>query len=134
MPIPPPDAVAAFLSEEAAKPGGPAPCAMLVDRWIEQRRGFSPIARFGRPLETVADVDGFLAAPGGLASAACRVLHGAGLTRIKPAEAEQGDVALIVDQTRRYLAIQSDRYWISRSEAGFFTATSDAVVRFVWRV
>lgn len=126
--------VQAFLTEETRRDGGPAPCAILADRWIERRLGFSPLQRYGRALDSGSDADAWLGEWGGLAVAARRVLHAAGLAIIGRAEIGDGDVAVLADARTRHLAIRSGGRWVSRNENGFFSAPYDARVIVAWRV
>lgn len=123
-----------FLAAEAKTDGGPAPCALLADRWIAERLGFSPLTRYGRPLVTADQVSAWLEEWGGLAVAARRVLHEAGIEVIGRGDIGEGDIAVLADERTRYLAIRSGERWISRNEGGFFSPSDGSRVVVAWRV
>lgn len=110
----------------------PGPCCRMVDRWIERRRGFSSLARFGRDFSSDADVTAWLGEPGGIAVAVNRVLRACGIRRTT--EPVAGDIGLVFAQNGRFcLAIRGADMWFSRDENGLIGAPLDHVWK-SWRL
>lgn len=109
----------------------PGPCCRMVARWIERRRGFAPLAVFGRDFETNADVTTWLAEPGGIIRAVGRVFAKCGIRRTRTPV--PGDIGIAVDRGRPVMAIRGQAVWFSRDDRGLIGVPLDRVYR-AWRV
>lgn len=120
-----------FVAQEAALPRYPGACCVMADRWVRLRRGFSPLARYGRMPDTDEATRAWLVEPGGIAVAVNRVMRCAGFA--KTGAPDVGDVGLILHGEAcagRHpvsLAILGALGWYSRNSRGLFTAPRDAV-------
>lgn len=111
-----------FIRLEAGLPPYPGACCRVVDKWINERAGFSALRRFGRDFESDGDVALWLSEPGGIAIAVNRVMRACGFKKTKTPEA--GDVGLVIhgavvgNLIPMRMAILSHGGWLSRDDVG----------------
>lgn len=117
--------VTEFIATVAAEPfvWGKTDCASIADRWVQHRRGFSPMERYGRRHADEAEARAWLAEPGGIAVAFNRVMRATGFKRT--AAPVEGDLALVILDKRMCIAIHAGRLWFSRHEDGLIGAPLD---------
>lgn len=120
-----------FLKAEADNSPRPGACCRIVDDWIRAETGASALALYGRDYATDADVDEWLAEPGGLAIAVNRVMRAAGFQKTSVPHA--GDVGLVIYAGLLRMAVHSGDAWISRDERGLVAAPLSAVWK-AWRI
>ncbi|MDH6229604.1 hypothetical protein M2281_000176 [Mesorhizobium soli] len=122
-----------FIAAEAAKPfaWGETDCASTADRWVEQVRGFSPMALFGRRHRTRDEAMAWLAEPGGIMIAFCQVMRMSGLRQIF--SPQLGDVGMAILDRRACIAIHAGHCWFSRHEDGLVGVPLNNVWR-AWEV
>lgn len=122
-----------FLRRELVKPyhDGKTDCSNTADRWVQLNRGFSPLGRYGRPVNNTKDVQEWLSERFGLAGAALRVMRLSGLERTVTPQA--GDIGLVIIKREICMAIFTGRVWFSRNERGVMLGKADAFVR-AWSV
>lgn len=111
-----------FIRREVSLPAYPGACCRIVDKWINERAGFSALQKFGRDFESDDDVARWLSEPGGIAVAVNRVMRAGGFKRTKAPEV--GDVGLVIhgivvgDAIPMRMAILARQGWFSRDENG----------------
>lgn len=111
-----------FVAAVSAEPfaWGKTDCASIADRWVVSRRGFSPMARFGRKHESEADALEWLSEPGSIAVAFNRVMRASGFKRIGCPI--RGDLGLVILDDRMCIALHTGDCWFSRHEDGLVGA------------
>ncbi len=123
--------LADFLRREAESPPYPGACCRIADRWVAVRRGFSPLAHYGREIRTSEDVQAWLVEPGGIAVAVSRVMRAGGFAKTKTPQI--GDVGLVLhdgqegDRRPMSMAIRGPRGWHSRNSGGLLLLSLDAL-------
>lgn len=120
-----------FVALETARPPYSGACCVMADRWVEHRRGVSPLAIWGRPIRTDDDVRRWLDEPGGIAVAVNRVMRLSGFAKTKDPAA--GDVGLVVSgdeidgRLPLTMAIKGRSGWYSRNSGGLMMMPHSAV-------
>lgn len=116
-----------------AKPyrDGETDCCNTADRWVYFKRGFSPLERFGRPVKSTQDVDGWLSERFGLAGGVLRVMRSSGLPRTKAPR--PGDVGVVIIKSEICMGIFTGAVWFTRNQHGVMLAHKNAFLR-AWSV
>jgi hypothetical protein len=117
--------IEAFIGDEMRRPCDPGSCCRIADRWFTTVKGYSALERYGRDFSTDADVEAWLAEPGGIAVAVNRVMRACGIR--KTATPQAGDLGLVVWSDRVFMAVFTGHGWFSRDVAGLIMAPSSAV-------
>ena len=122
-----------YINQEMVKPyrDGETDCCNTADRWVAACRGFSPLARFGRPVRCAQDVERWLAERWGIIGGVLRVMRASGLPRTN--EPVAGDVGLVIIKKEACMAIFTGKMWFARNEHGAMLANRDSFIR-VWSV
>lgn len=110
-----------FIRTVAAEPfaWGKTDCASIADRWVQQRRGFSPMERFGRKHANEAEARAWLA-EGHFEVHFNRVMRASRLTKVGcPTD---GAIGLVLFDGRMCIGILSGSLWFSRHEDGLVGA------------
>lgn len=90
--------LADFLRREGGLPPYPGACCKMADRWVALVTGISPLEHYGRNFETDAEVQAWLAEPGGIAVAVNRVMRASSFAKAKAPRI--GDVGLVIHGER----------------------------------
>lgn len=123
-----------FIAAERAKPfvWGQTDCAMTFDRWLENVRGYSPLARFLGRYRNEAEAQALIAKHQNFLFA---LLHVADLDQaVETDDPQPGDVGIIVaGRMRAAAAIKTETGWFSRDEDGIIDAPADVRVIKTWK-
>lgn len=103
----------------------------MADRWFTLQMGFSALGRYGRDFGTDAEVDAWLAEPGGIAVAVNRVMRAAGTPRTPTPRL--GDVGLALHAERLCMSVFDGRRWYSRDDRGMISMPARACWK-AWRI
>ena len=122
-----------FIKSEIRRPyqDGKTDCTNTADRWIQHARGFSPLARYGRPIRTREDVESWLSERFGLIGGILKVMRQSGFARTE--KPKPGDVGLIEIPGFLCVGIFTGQHWFSRNVNGIIFARRDSFLR-AWAV
>lgn len=123
-----------FIAAERVKPfaWGTTDCASTFDRWLENIRGYSPVARFLGRYHDEASAQAIIAKHQNFLFA---MLHIAQLDGgIETVDPQPGDVGIIVaGRMRAAAAIRTATGWFTRDEQGIIEAPANARVIKAWK-
>lgn len=110
---------------------GTMDCSMWAALWVQQQTGIDLAASWRGQYRTEAEYRRLLAAEGNLVRVAARAMKRIGAQQIPPAEAEPGDIGIIVTEKGPALAVRGQLAWLAKT-GDQLSSTPHA--SFAWRI
>lgn len=106
-------------------------CSLWAADWVLRQTGIDPAASWRGAYGTEREYMRLLLSEGGLVRVAARAMTRLGARRVAPADAQPGDVGIIVTEKGPALAIRGQLAWMAKTGDQLCT-TPDA--SFAWRI
>lgn len=110
---------------------GKMDCSLWAADWVLRQTGIDPAASWRGAYGTEREYMRLLLSEGGLVRVAARAMTRLGARRVAPADAQPGDVGIIVTEKGPALAIRGQLAWMAKTGDQLCT-TPDA--SFAWRI
>lgn len=110
---------------------GQMDCSMWAASWVQQQTGVDLAADWRGQYNTEAEYRRLLLAEGGIVRVAARAMKRLGAKQIPPADAQPGDIGIIVTEKGPATAIRGQLAWLAKT--GDQLSTTDHA-SFAWRI